>query len=132
MVHVEEVFRRLREADVKLNPKKCRFVKQEVEYLGNVVTPEGVSPNPEKVHVVQEFPTPPNVKEPFLLFVDASSTGISFTLAQVQNSKEAIIAYNGCGLTKAKSNCVTTEGEALGLVEGIKKFQPYLQQIFLL
>ena len=92
MVHVEEVLRRLREADVKLNPKKCRFVKQEVEYLGNVVTPEGVSPNPEKVHVVQEFPTPPNVKEPFLLFVDASSTGISFTLAQVQNSKEVRIS----------------------------------------
>ena len=37
MVHLEEVFRRLREADVKLNPKKCRFVKQEVEYLDTVV-----------------------------------------------------------------------------------------------
>lgn len=87
MVHLEEVFRRLCKADVKLNPKN----------LGNVVTPEGVSPNPDRVHVVQEFPTPPNVKELFLLFVDASSTGISFTLAKVQNGQEAVIAYNGCG-----------------------------------
>ena len=132
MVHLEEVFRRLRKADVKLNPKKCRFVKQKVEYLGNVVIPEGVSPNPGKVHVVQEFPTPPNVKEPFLLFVDARSMGISFALAQVQNGKESVIAYNGCGLTKAESNCSTTEREALALVEGTKKFQPYPQQIFLL
>ena len=58
LVYLEEVFRRLCKADVKLNAKKFRFVKQKVEYLGNVVTPEGVNPNPDKVHVVQEFPTP--------------------------------------------------------------------------
>ena len=33
LVHLEEVFRRLREANVKLSPKKCSFVKQEVEYI---------------------------------------------------------------------------------------------------
>ena len=59
LVHLEEVFRRLREANVKLNPSKCSFVKQKVDYLGHVVTPDGVSPNPDKIRVVQEFPTPP-------------------------------------------------------------------------
>ena len=39
LVHLEEVFGRLRQANVKLNPKKCSFVKQKVEYLGRVVTP---------------------------------------------------------------------------------------------
>ena len=34
LTHLEEVFRRLREANVKLNPKKCSFVKQRIEYLG--------------------------------------------------------------------------------------------------
>ena len=61
--HLEEVFRRLCDANVKLNPKKCSFFKQRVEYLGHVVTPEGISPNPDKVRVVQEFPTPTNLKE---------------------------------------------------------------------
>ena len=28
LVHLEEVFRRLRDANVKLNPKKCSFVKE--------------------------------------------------------------------------------------------------------
>ena len=60
LVHLEEVFRRLRQANVKLNPKKCGFVKQKVEYLGHVVTPEDVSPNSDKVRVVQEFPTRPD------------------------------------------------------------------------
>ena len=34
----------------------------------------------------------------FLLFVDASATGIGFTLAQTQNGKEVVIAYSGRGL----------------------------------
>ena len=63
LVHLEEVFRRLREANVKLNPKKCSFVKQEVEYLGHVVSPEGIKPNPDKICVVRDFPVPKNVKE---------------------------------------------------------------------
>ena len=43
-----------------------------------------------------------NFREPFLLFVDASSTGIGFTLAQIQNGKEVVIAYNGRGLNQAE------------------------------
>ena len=53
LVHLEEGFRRLHDANVKLNPKKCGFVKQRVEYLRHVVTPEGISPNADKVRVVQ-------------------------------------------------------------------------------
>ena len=68
----------------------------------------------------------PDFKQPFLLFVDASSTGIRFTLAQNQNGKEVVIAYNGRGLNRAEQNYCTTEREALALIEAIKKFQPYL------
>ena len=46
-----------------MNPKKCSFVKQRLEYLGHVVTSEGISPNPDKVRVIQEFPTPTKLKE---------------------------------------------------------------------
>ena len=34
--HQEDVFKRLREANVKLNSKKCNFVKQKVEYLNTI------------------------------------------------------------------------------------------------
>ena len=63
LTHLEEVFRRLREANVKLNLKKCSFVKQRIEYLGHVVTPEGIFPDPGKVEVVKNFPTPARLKE---------------------------------------------------------------------
>ena len=63
LAHLEEVFRRLREVNVRFNPKKYSFVKQKVEYLGHVVTPEEIGPDPSKVHVVENFPTPTNLKE---------------------------------------------------------------------
>ena len=63
LVHLGEVFRRLHDANVKLNPNKCSFVKQRIEYLGHVFTPEGISPSPDKVRVVLEFPNPTNLKE---------------------------------------------------------------------
>ena len=68
----------------------------------------------------------PNFDEQFLLYVDASSTGIGFGLAQVQDGREVVIAHNGRGLNQAERNYTTTEREALALVEGMKKFQPYL------
>ena len=63
LTHLEEVFRRLREANVKLTPKKCSFVKQRIEYLGHVVTPEGIFPDPCKVKVVENFPITASPKE---------------------------------------------------------------------
>ena len=69
----------------------------------------------------------PNFDEQFLLYVDASSTGIGFAFAQIQNGKEVVIAYKGRGLNQAERNSTTTEREALALVAAsIKKFQPYL------
>ena len=46
----------------------------------------------------------PNFKIPFLLFVDASSTGIGFTLAQNQNGKEVVIAYNSRRLNSSRAS----------------------------
>ena len=62
LTHLED-FRRLCDTNVKLNPKKCSFVKQRVEYLGHVLTPEGIFPDPGKVEVVKNFPTPASLKE---------------------------------------------------------------------
>ena len=39
MEHVTKVFDRFKEANLKLNPSKCKFMGVEVEYLGHIVTP---------------------------------------------------------------------------------------------
>ena len=58
--HLEEVFKRLREANVRLKSSKCHFVKPQVENLGHVVSAEGLKPNPDKIRAVKEFPIPTN------------------------------------------------------------------------
>lgn len=61
--HLAKVIERLQEVGLKLKPTKCQFIRQEVEYLGHVMTPEGLKPNTRLVQAVEEFPTPRNVKE---------------------------------------------------------------------
>lgn len=52
------VFSKLREAKLKIQIDKCKFLYKEVEFLGHVVTPEGIKPNPNKIVAIQNFPTP--------------------------------------------------------------------------
>ena len=63
LLHLKQVFKRLREADIKLKPSKCHFVKPQVEYLGHIISAEGLQPNPAKIRAVKEFPIPRNVKD---------------------------------------------------------------------
>lgn len=57
------VFQRLREVNLKLNPTKCEFLKKELLYLGHVISAEGVSPDPEKIRGLKEYPVPKNADE---------------------------------------------------------------------
>ena len=63
ITHLNEVFTRLSNAKLSLNRKKCHFVKPEVEYLGHIVSPEGIKPNPEKTRAIQTMDPPTTVKD---------------------------------------------------------------------
>ena len=43
-----EVLGRLKQAGMKLKPKKCRLLRKKVSYLGYVVSSEGVQTDPQK------------------------------------------------------------------------------------
>lgn len=72
VVHVKQVLECLRKADLRLNPEKCEFHKDEVEFLGFVVGRYGVKMSATKIQVVKDWPTPKNVKgiQEFLGFVN--------------------------------------------------------------
>ena len=53
---IREVLRRLREADFYLKPEKCFFNLSELDYLGFVVSKEGLKMDPYKVKAIQEWP----------------------------------------------------------------------------
>jgi transposase InsO family protein len=59
--HVErlkQVFTRIREAGLKLAPKKCRLFQERVVYVGHQVSREGVAPDPDKTSCIRDWPTP--------------------------------------------------------------------------
>ena len=60
--HLRIVFERLRTAGLKLNPAKCIFVCDKVEYLGHLITPAGLKPSEHNLNAVREFPVPTNLK----------------------------------------------------------------------
>ena len=60
---LDTVFLRLKDAGLKLNPKKCSLLKKKVSYLGHCVSEEGVSTDPEKISAVKDWPTPKNVTD---------------------------------------------------------------------
>lgn len=43
--------------------KKCQFAKQEIHYLGHILSAKGVHTDPEKVQAVLQWLTPNNVRE---------------------------------------------------------------------
>ncbi|XP_063760148.1 uncharacterized protein LOC134878197 [Eleginops maclovinus] len=57
------VFDRLREHGLKLKPSKCWLVREEVQYLGHLVSAEGVRTDPEKISRVKEWARPTNRRE---------------------------------------------------------------------
>ena len=63
MDRLAEVFVRIREACLKLKPKKCKLFQKSVLYLGHVVSSEGVSTDPEKIKAVKEWKVPTCVTE---------------------------------------------------------------------
>ena len=60
---LEDVFRRMRSANLKLNPKKCSLFRSEVKFLGHIVSRAGIKTDPMKTAAVAEWPPPSNVRE---------------------------------------------------------------------
>ena len=60
---VETVLARLREAGLKVNAAKSFFCTHEIEYLGYILTREGIKPQPMKVQAILALMPPNNVKE---------------------------------------------------------------------
>ena len=63
MVHLQEVFDRLKRANLRLNPSKCSFGVEKVLYIGHVLSKDGIAVDQAKIQVVKSWPTPSTVKQ---------------------------------------------------------------------
>ncbi|CAB3361332.1 Hypothetical predicted protein [Cloeon dipterum] len=56
--HLRKVLQRLDEYGLVLNPRKCVLGAESIEFLGYRVDSKGITPLPERVAAIQEFPLP--------------------------------------------------------------------------
>ncbi|KAK1647758.1 hypothetical protein QYE76_065563 [Lolium multiflorum] len=61
--HLKIVLQTLREHQLYAKFSKCKFWLDSVEFLGHVITKEGIAVNPSKVQSVLEWKSPKNAKE---------------------------------------------------------------------
>jgi len=53
---LDEIFCRLRQANLKLKPSKCSLFRRQVEFLGHVVSEDGIAMHNDKIDVVRNWP----------------------------------------------------------------------------
>jgi hypothetical protein len=64
--HVENlktIFDLLEKANLRLKLEKCKFMQSSVDYLGHVISADGVAPNPDKIEAILNFKRPRTVRE---------------------------------------------------------------------
>ena len=60
---LSKVLDRLQAAGLKLKKSKCEFMRDSVEYLGYIISAQGIQPMKEKIRAVAEAPTPRNLTQ---------------------------------------------------------------------
>lgn len=63
LVHVRQVFELLRQNRFFIKLKKYVFGQQKLEYLGHIITPNGVQVDQSKIQVMLDWPSPTTVTE---------------------------------------------------------------------
>ena len=61
--HLNELFSRLKNFGVIVNPTKSQFGFLKLQFLGHVVTANGIKSLPSKVEAIQKYPLPKDVKQ---------------------------------------------------------------------
>lgn len=56
--NLNKVLQRLAQANLKIQFDKCEFLQKQCEFLGHIVTQDGIKPNPNKIEKILNWPIP--------------------------------------------------------------------------
>uniref|UniRef100_A0A803PBL9 RNA-directed DNA polymerase n=1 Tax=Cannabis sativa TaxID=3483 RepID=A0A803PBL9_CANSA len=129
-----EVLRRLQQHKLYANRKKCSFGPLSLEYLGHIISSQGVSADPQKVAAMVQWPVPKSIKElrgflgltgyyrNLLWWKQMLRVGLGAVLMQDQRP----IAYFSQVLSSRSRSKSVYERELMAIVLAIQKWRPYL------
>ena len=63
MKHLFNVLNAQRKAGLTLQPAKCQLFQHEINFLGHLISEEGIQTSPSFVNVIKDWPLPTTVKE---------------------------------------------------------------------
>ena len=63
LAHIDQIFRRLEAADLKMKRSKYDFFKKHIHYLGHLISADGVRPLKDKLDTIRDMPAPRSSKE---------------------------------------------------------------------
>jgi hypothetical protein len=61
--HLKMVLQILREHQLYVKFNKCDFYKNNIHYLGHIISKEGITVDPENIKAIMSWPTPKNVAD---------------------------------------------------------------------
>ncbi|GFS44035.1 retrovirus-related Pol polyprotein from transposon 17.6 [Nephila pilipes] len=139
-----------RKANLKFNELKTQLSQTSVNYLGHVLSDEGIKPDPKKIRAIEQFVTP-NCKEDVQRFlerdfelikqaimkspclkyfdknkevtvsIDASKNGLGAVLLQESQP----VAYGSVSLTQTQQRYAQIEKELMTVIYGLEHFNYY-------
>ena len=56
--HLRIVLQTLREHQLYAKLEKCEFFKTEIQYLGHIISEEGIAVDPKKIRAISDWPVP--------------------------------------------------------------------------
>lgn len=63
LTNLKLIFIALKKAHLKIQLDKCDFLKKETQFLGHILTTEGIKPNPAKVEIIKNLRLPNTTKK---------------------------------------------------------------------
>lgn len=60
--HLELVFKKLLENQLHVKRNKCTFSQNKIEYLGHIISNQGIAADDSKIVAMKAWPSPKNVK----------------------------------------------------------------------
>ncbi|KAL6421421.1 hypothetical protein ACFW04_013882 [Cataglyphis niger] len=126
VIKFDKLAERLRQANLKLQPDKCEFLRKEVGYLGHIISDEGEpfdwTDEQESAFVqlrealcTEPILQYPDFTKPLVVTTDASGYAIGGILSQGSIGKDLPIAYTSRLLNTAEKNYSTIEKELLAI-----------------
>ncbi|GBG68868.1 hypothetical protein CBR_g3565 [Chara braunii] len=112
--HLRTVLERLRQTKYKANRDKCEFARQELEYLGHYVTPQGIRPLADKIEALRVWPEP------------TDTTDVSWVLEQHDGDDWHPVEYFSHKVPPINSLDDARKKELLAFVMALKRWRHFL------